>query len=72
VNDNDPALARRYGSLVTALAVVAGGCYTIALLRKSYWAVAVPVTLAVALSVAASVFVGRLLMTTPDSTNEFE
>ncbi|MEO9254524.1 MAG: hypothetical protein ABI305_03220 [Tepidiformaceae bacterium] len=70
MNENDAAIARRYGSLITVAAVVAGGCYSVALVRKSYWAIAVPVTLAVGLAVAVGVALGRLLMTTPDNHDE--
>jgi hypothetical protein len=72
VNDNDPALARRYGSLIAAAAVVAGGCYSIALARRSSWALAAPVSVGVALTVAAAVALGRLLMTTPDNSDEYQ
>ena len=65
-NANDPALVRRYGSLVSVAAVAIGLLYLIALLRRSYWAVAAPMTVLVLGSVAGAVALGRVLMTTPD------
>ena len=66
MNQDDPAITRRYGSMLTLCAAVAGLLYAIALLRKSYWAVAVPVTAMVAAGLGAAIVLGRVLATTPD------
>jgi hypothetical protein len=66
LNAGDPALARRYGSMVAIVAGVAGALYAVALVRRSYWAVAVPVTVVVAALSGAGIVLGRVLMTTPD------
>ena len=65
-NQNDPALGRRYGSLLAAGAALAGAVFAVGLARRSYWAVALPVTVAVSTMVAGAIAVGRLLATTPD------
>jgi hypothetical protein len=66
MNQDDPAITRRYGTMLTICAAVAGLLYTAALLRRSYWAIALPVTAIVAAGLGAAVVLGRLLMTTPD------
>ena len=66
MNQDDPAITRRYGSMLTICAAAAGLLYAIALLRKSYWAIALPVTVIVAGGLGAAVVLGRLLATTPD------
>lgn len=70
MNQNDPALARRYGSLITLMAVAGGLLYFVALVRRSYWAVAIPMTAIVLGLTAAAAVLGRLLMTTPDDSDE--
>jgi hypothetical protein len=65
-NENDPALARRYGSLITVVAALVGLVYTIGLARRSYWALAAPLTVGVGLVVAGAIALGRLVGTTPD------
>lgn len=68
MNQNDPALARRYGSLITLMAFAGGLLYLLALLRKSYWALAVPMTAIVLSLVTLAALLGRLLITTPDES----
>jgi hypothetical protein len=65
-NENDPALARRYGSLLTVVAAILGIVYAVGLARRSYWMLVAPVTLVVAATLAAAIALGRLLATTPD------
>lgn len=71
MNENDPAIARGYGKMLLAASAVAGLLYCIALARRSYLAVAVPMTFIVAVALAATGTLGRLLMTTPDEPDEF-
>lgn len=66
MNDLDTRLTRRYGSAITAASVIAACLFLFALARRSYWAVAVPVAIATAASLALTGALGRLLMTTPD------
>lgn len=71
MNDNDPALARRYGAILMLVAAVAGLLYALALLRRSYAALAVPVTAIVGAALTLAIVLGRLLMTTPDEPHDF-
>jgi hypothetical protein len=71
-NENDPALARRYGSLITVFAAVAGVIYAIGLARKTYWVIVAPVTLVFAAGVAGAIVLGRVLATTPDEAPDPE
>jgi len=68
----DPVpLARRYGSLLTAAAAAFGLVYTIGLVRRSYWTLALPVGAVTLAGVGAALWIGRLLMTTPDEPGDF-
>jgi hypothetical protein len=68
----DPVpLARRYGSLLTVAAASFGIVYAIGLLRRSYWTLALPVGAVTLAGVGATLWIGRLLMTTPDEPREF-
>ncbi len=71
MNDNDPALARRYGAFLMVGAVIAGLLYTVALMRRSYAALAVPVTAGVGVVLTLAMVLGRLLLTTPDEPRDF-
>ncbi|HXU22398.1 MAG TPA: hypothetical protein VN697_00055 [Tepidiformaceae bacterium] len=71
MNANDPAIARNYGKMLLAGSSIAGLLYCIALARRSYLAVAVPMTAIVVVSLAALGTLGRLLMTTPDEPQDF-
>lgn len=62
----DPGVARRYGQLLMAGAAISGALYFAALLRRSYWAIAVPVSVIVGGLAGAALVLGRLLATTPD------
>ena len=64
-------LARRYGSLLTAAAAAFGVVYAIGLLRRSYWTLALPVGAVTLVGVGAALWIGRLLMTTPDESEDF-
>jgi hypothetical protein len=63
---SDVALTRRYGAIIAVAAVTVGSLYTIGLLRRSYWALAVPLSIVTLGGVAFALWIGRLLMTTPD------
>ncbi|MGH2632388.1 MAG: hypothetical protein ACRDG3_03165 [Tepidiformaceae bacterium] len=71
MNENDPAIARRYGKMLLAGSAVAAVLYVLALTRRSYLAMAVPMTAMVALGLGAVGTLGRLLMTTPDEPQDF-
>lgn len=71
MNENDPAIARNYGKMLLAASAVAGVLYFIALARRSYLAVAVPMTVITVVGLAAVGTLGRLLMTTPDESQDF-
>ncbi|MEX2079975.1 MAG: hypothetical protein WEC33_00020 [Dehalococcoidia bacterium] len=66
LDDVSLALARRYGQLLTAAAGIFAVVYTVGLLRKNYWALALPLTMIVAAALALVFTLGRLLATTPD------
>lgn len=66
LNADDPALARRYGLLISLVAGGAAVLYTLALARRSYWAVAIPVTAGVLTLAGSGLLLGRVLMSTPD------
>lgn len=59
------ALARRYGSILAAFGALLVGLQLVGLLRRSYWAVALPVAAITISGGATLVWLGRLLMTTP-------
>ena len=71
MNDSDPALARCYGVVLMVVAAIAGLLYALALLRRSYAALAVPVTTGVGAVLTLVIVLGRLLMTTPDEPHDF-
>lgn len=71
MNDNDPALARRYGAILMVVATIAGLLYALALMRRSYAALAVPVTAGVGVVLTLAMVLGRLLLTTPDEPHDF-
>ncbi len=50
------------------MAFAGGLLYLLALLRKSYWALAVPMTAIVLSLVTLAALLGRLLITTPDES----
>jgi hypothetical protein len=56
---------------MSAVSVVLGLIYGVGLLRRSYWALALPVTAATVGALGASLWIGRTLMTTPDEPAEF-
>ncbi|HEX6031998.1 MAG TPA: hypothetical protein VFY90_11255 [Tepidiformaceae bacterium] len=65
------ALTRRYGAIISAVSVVVGLIYVVGLLRRSYWALALPVTAATMGALYISLWIGRALMTTPSEPTEF-
>jgi hypothetical protein len=71
MDEQSVALARRYGAIMSAVSVVLGLIYGVGLLRRSYWALALPVTAATVGALGASLWIGRTLMTTPDEPAEF-
>lgn len=71
MDDQSIALTRRYGAIISAISVVVGLVYLAGLLRKSYWALALPVTAATMAALCISLWVGRALMTTPDEPTDF-
>lgn len=62
----DPDIARRYGRLLMVGAGISGALYAFALLRRSYWAIALPVSMVAGAAVGGALVLGRLLATTPD------
>ncbi len=68
----DPVLlVRRYGLLLTVIGAVFGSVYAIGLLRRSYWTLALPVGAVTLAGVGVALWIGRLLMTTPDEPQAF-
>jgi urea transporter len=65
------ALTRRYGAIISAVSVVVGLIYVVGLLRRSYWALALPVTAATMGALYISLWIGRALMTTPSEPTDF-
>jgi hypothetical protein len=66
MDEQSLALTRRYGAMITAGAAVAGLLYVLGLARRSYWALALPVSAATLGGVAGALWLGRMLMTTPE------
>ena len=64
-------LTRRYGAIMCAVAAVGGLIYIIGLMRRSYWALALPVSAITLGGLAVTAAIGRLLMTTPEEPTEF-
>lgn len=64
------ALARRYGSILATFGALVVGLQLFGLLRRSYWAVALPVAAITLSGGAALLWLGRLLMTTPYESEE--
>jgi urea transporter len=64
-------LTRRYGTIMCAVSAVAGLLFVVGLLRRSYWAVALPVGFVTLGGLGAALAIGRLLMTTPDEPTEY-
>lgn len=66
LTDDDPAIVRRYGRMMMLGAGLASALYIIGLARRSYLALALPVTIVVGGGLAAAAMLGRVLSTTPD------
>lgn len=66
LTDDDPAIARRYGRFMMAGAGVAALFYVLGVVRRSYLALALPVSLLVGAGLAAAAVLGQILSTTPD------
>ena len=64
------ALTRRYGMIISLAAAFAGFIYAVGVLRKSYWALALPVTAATGGMLYVALWIGRALMTTPSEPPE--
>lgn len=62
----DMRIARSYGRIVLACVGVSSVFYAVALARRSYWAIAVPMTMLVGSALAIAGVLGGLLVTTPD------
>jgi len=56
---------RLYGIVISLIAVLAGAIYIVGLLRRSYWALALPVTAATAGALYITLWIGRALIATP-------
>jgi hypothetical protein len=63
---NEAAIAetRRYGFMISALAVLVGAAYAVGILRRSYWALALPVTAGTAGALYIALWIGRALIAT--------
>lgn len=57
--------SQSYGLVICAASVLAGLVFLIGVLRKSYWAVAAPVTLGFMGALYVAFWIGRALVTTP-------
>jgi hypothetical protein len=65
------AQARRYGTIVTVVAIAGALLFAIGVSRRSYTALAVPVGVVVLGGLGVAAWLGRLLMTTPDPPSAF-
>ncbi|MGE5595162.1 MAG: hypothetical protein ACM3S1_03895 [Hyphomicrobiales bacterium] len=65
------AAARRYGAVMTVVSLVAAALFLVGLARRSYAALAIPVATVVLGGLAVAVWLGRLLMTTPEPPEDF-
>jgi hypothetical protein len=65
------AQTRKYGQIISIIAVVSGLLYLVGVLKKNYWALALPVTAATAGALYITLWIGRALMTTPSEPREF-
>ncbi len=59
------AQTRKYGQIISMLAVVTGLVYVVGVLRRSYFMLALPVTAATFGALYIALWIGRALMTTP-------
>ena len=71
MDEQSIALTRRYGAIISAVSVVVGLIYMVGLLRRSYWALALPVTAATVGALYISLWIGRALMTTPSEPTDY-
>jgi hypothetical protein len=71
MDEQSVALTRRYGAIISAVSVIVGLVYLVGLLRRSYWALALPVTAATVGALYISLWIGRALMTTPSEQTDF-
>ncbi|MEX0781590.1 MAG: hypothetical protein WD557_03000 [Dehalococcoidia bacterium] len=71
MDEQSVALTRRYGTIISAVSVGMGLIYLVALARRSYWALALPVTAATMGALCVSLWIGRMLMTTPEEPTDF-
>lgn len=69
--DNDSvALARRYGAILAVVSAVGSVLFLVGIARRSYAALALPLAAIVLGGFAVTGWIGRLLMTTPDLSDE--
>lgn len=61
---------RIYGAIISLLAVVGGAVYAVGILRRSYWALALPVTAATLGALYITLWIGRALIATPTNTTD--
>jgi hypothetical protein len=61
---------RRYGIAISAIAMLLGAVYAAGVLRRSYWALALPVTAATTGALYIALWIGRALIATArDASN---
>lgn len=58
------AETRRYGLIICIASAALGLIYALGLLRKSYWALALPLTAATVGALSVSLWIGRALLET--------
>jgi hypothetical protein len=56
---------RKYGIVISAIAIAVGAVYAVGVIRRSYWALALPVTAATAGALYITLWIGRALIATP-------
>ena len=66
LTDRDPELVRRYGRLLMIGASLGAAAYAFGLARRSYLALALPMSAIVGATLSGVILLGRLLATTPD------
>lgn len=59
------AQTRRSGALISLVAVLFGAVFAVGVLRRSYWALAIPVSIGTGSALYVVLWIGRALMTTP-------
>ncbi|GAB4322295.1 MAG: hypothetical protein Kow0010_03000 [Dehalococcoidia bacterium] len=61
---------RVYGAIISLFAVIGGVVYAVGVLKRSYWALALPVTAATLGALYITLWIGRALIATPTNATD--